>query len=377
MGRWVTALVACSALAAAGQAQASVKWLCKPGMAPNPCTGSLRTTAYTPEGARSVQTPAAVKRPRIDCFYVYPTVSDQPTANASKSVDPAITSIAQYQAARYSQRCRVYAPVYRQTTLLGILVPATRPAGAANIAYGDVREAWREYLRRYNDGRGVVVIGHSQGTRMLRRLVREEIDPKPSVRRRLVSAILLGGNVKVLKGRDVGGDFKHIPACRSPRQIRCVIAFSTFNEAPPANSRFGRSAEAAADPWGLPTGPKYEVLCTNPASLAANAESPFTTYLRSEPYIGLIGLVLIQMYSGLPPMESTPWIQPRDHYTGRCETVAGANVLMTHPVGSARHLRPAPDATWGLHIADMNLPLGELVTVVASQERTYVRATAR
>ncbi len=72
-------------------------------------------------------------------------------------------------------------------------------------------------------------MGHSQGTFVLRRMVREEVDPKPKVRRKLVSAILLGGNVTVRKGRDVGGDFKHIRACRSKRQLGCVIAFSAFN----------------------------------------------------------------------------------------------------------------------------------------------------
>jgi hypothetical protein len=86
---------------------------------------------------------------------------------------------------------------------------------------------------------------------------------------------------------------------------------------------------------------------------------------------------MVQMYGGLPPMEATPWIQPRDHYTGRCERVSGAHVLMIKPVGGARKLRPAPEDTWGLHIADVNLPLGQLVSVVASQERAYLRAIAR
>ena len=38
--------------------------------------------------------------------------------------------------------------------------------------YADVLDAWREYLARDNRGRGVVLLGHSQGTRMLRQLLR-------------------------------------------------------------------------------------------------------------------------------------------------------------------------------------------------------------
>ena len=157
--------------------------------------------------------------PKIDCFYVYPTVSDQETPFATLSIDPELRSIALYQAARYSQRCRVFAPVYRQATVAG-LGGARGTSAEAERAYTDVRSAWRTYLRKYNKGRGVVIMGHSQGTFVLRRMVREEVDPKPKVRRKLVSAILLGGNVTVRKGKDVGGDFKHIRACRSKRQTR-------------------------------------------------------------------------------------------------------------------------------------------------------------
>ena len=55
--------------------------------------------------------PHAARHPKIDCFYVYPTVSGQPTLLANFNVDPVERSIALYQAARYSQYCRVFAPV--------------------------------------------------------------------------------------------------------------------------------------------------------------------------------------------------------------------------------------------------------------------------
>ena len=64
--------------------------------------------------------PSTPKRSRgrgVDCFYVYPTVSGQQTRLATRRVDPELRSIALYQAARLSQVCRVYAPVYRQATV--------------------------------------------------------------------------------------------------------------------------------------------------------------------------------------------------------------------------------------------------------------------
>ncbi len=93
-------------------------------------------------------------------------------------------------------------------------------------AYQDVRDAWRDYLRNYNHGRGVVLIGHSQGSFVLRELVAKEIDSKPKVRERLISALLLGGNVTVKKGKDVGGDFKHVrglPLALADRLRRRVL----------------------------------------------------------------------------------------------------------------------------------------------------------
>src|ERR1700676_2323285 len=78
-------------------------WLCRPGLADNPCTPSLATTRTTPSGGIiGVSTPVIPAHPPIDCFYVYPTVSDQKTPNANLTVDPTERSIALYQAARFS-----------------------------------------------------------------------------------------------------------------------------------------------------------------------------------------------------------------------------------------------------------------------------------
>src|SRR3954454_6796470 len=137
-------------LALPAGAHAATTWLCKPGASPNPCLGSLRTTVIDPSGRSHVETPRNAKKPPIDCFYVYPTVSDDRSENSDLSIDPEETAIAQYQASRFSQRCRVFAPMYRQLTLQGL--SGTPPAAALLTAYGDVLAAWKEYMRRFNRG---------------------------------------------------------------------------------------------------------------------------------------------------------------------------------------------------------------------------------
>jgi hypothetical protein len=82
----VAGLVFAASVPAAG---AKVVWLCKPGAQPDPCTPGLSTTAYSAKLKKlGVSHPKAVAKPKFDCFYVYPTVSDQKTTNANLHIDP-------------------------------------------------------------------------------------------------------------------------------------------------------------------------------------------------------------------------------------------------------------------------------------------------
>jgi hypothetical protein len=361
----LVALVALLGGAPGASAQDGTVWLCEPFSTPNPCHDSLETTVYEQGGGSRVETPARVARPKVDCFYVYPTVSEQRGPNADKRIEPQQIAIAQYQAARFSRNCRMWAPVYRQLTLAALNGPQEQRDAALKVAYEDVRSAWRDYLRNHNRKRPFVLIGHSQGTRMLRQLIREEIDPDRTLRPRLVSGVLLGGNVTVRKGSDRGGDFQKVPACKRPTQARCVIAFSTFMDSPPSNSRYGRDPDAGS-----------EVLCSNPAALGGGS-APLRSVLRSEPFPGVLGLLITQMYGGPPPSAPTPWLVPSERYTGECVRDNDANVLKISAVGSARHLNPSPTPDWGLHLADGNIALGDLVEVVDTQAKAWLAADAK
>jgi hypothetical protein len=341
-------------------------WLCRPGLADNPCTSDRTATLVAADGAMRTQRATKAKSRPVDCFYVYPTVSLQPTINANLNIDPNQIYVAIAQASRFSQVCRVYAPIYRQLTLAAIGGGATREAAA--LAYGDVRSAWRDYLAHYNDGRGVVLIGHSQGAGMLTQLVKQEIDPKKKARRRLTSALLLGGNVLVPRGKDVGGDFKHVKACRSPKQTGCVVAYSTFNEPPPADAIFGRvNAGFNRVRGGGPDAAKSDVLCTNPAALrggTAEAHAYFPTHLN----LGVLGGALPAAV--LAPIP-TPWVSYPGLYKITCRNENGASWLQVDDQRQAGDTRPelinSLGVTWGLHLVDVNIDQGDLVALVARQ----------
>src|SRR5580698_3650570 len=67
---------------------AKTVWLCKPGIAADPCTGPLTSTVVQTDGETSEEKAKKNSRAPIDCFYVYPTVSEQPTTNANLEIEP-------------------------------------------------------------------------------------------------------------------------------------------------------------------------------------------------------------------------------------------------------------------------------------------------
>jgi hypothetical protein len=342
-------------------------WLCRPGLNDNPCESDLTTTVVQPDGIQKVQRASPAKKPPVDCFYVYPTVSAQSTVNANLNIDPELIAVAENQAARFSQVCRVYAPVYPQLTLASI--GGGRNPEASATAYNGVLSAWKEYLEKYNKGRGVVFIGHSQGTGMLTELLEAEIDPNAKLRRRTVSALLLGGDVTVAAGKQVGGDFQHLPACETTRQTGCVVAYSMFGEPPPPNALFGRpdvgDGEASGqDPSTL------EVLCVNPARLSGSGS--LQPYLRTSRFPGPIGAV-----AGEPPSAPTPWVAYPKWLTAECQQGNGFTWLQVNDVAGPNEVRPPQRTllppTWGLHLGDVNLALGNLVDLARQQAAAYRR----
>jgi hypothetical protein len=368
----LAALTAAVALGFSGSAAAATKWLCGPGVANDPCRPRLSTTLYRGWDVRTGRvTPSRARDRGVACFYVYPTVSNQQRRLATKRVDPEIRSIALYQAARFSQVCRVYAPVYRQATVAA-LQAGTTTRGDYLTAYRDVEQAFDAFLRRIGSHRGFVLIGHSQGSFHLQRLVRRRIDDHAALRRRLVSAVLLGGDVTVRKGSDRGGVFRHVPTCERATERSCVLAFSTFNETPPDQSLFGRGAARVAGFLGLPEGPDLETVCTNPAALGSHRSAPLTSVVPTEPFApGTLIAAGISLLGLQWPTAPTTFVQSDGAFTGRCSRAGGAHVLRIASAPGTPVPKASPTPEWGLHLVDANIAQGNLVRVL----RRQIRAT--
>ena len=341
-------------------------WLCKPGLVDNPCDGNLDATTFDASGNMGYEKAAPAVDPPIDCFYIYPTVSRQKTINANLTIDPEEQAVARAQAALFSQVCKVYAPMYPQLTLAAIATPSKISFASALVAYNYVDSAFRNYMANYNKGRGIVFIGHSQGAMMLTALLKYEVDAQPQVRKLLVSALLLGGNVTVPVGKPVGGDFEKIPACSSAAEIGCVVAYSSFGSTPPADAFFGRVATAFRLP-GQSSSVPLQILCVNPAAPGGG-----TAALK--PYIPTSGLDLLFGAAGSAWTALTPFVAFPNQYAAHCENAGGASWLQIDRIGGRADKRPvvtATTASWGLHTVDVNIAIGNLIALVRSESAAY------
>lgn len=340
-------------------------WLCRPGRQ-DACAVDLATTIVRADGTMMRESFAAAPAAPIDCFYVYPTVSTDASQHSDMTPDPAEIRVVAQQFARFASVCRPFAPSYRQVTLVGLRAqmaggqPISLEQG---IGYEDVRAAFRHYMVNDNGGRGFVLVGHSQGSWLLTRLVAEEIDGRPA-QTQMVSALLLGAAVAVASGQDTGGSFRSVPLCRSSRQTGCVVAYSAYRSTapPPANTLFGRASE-----------PGQAIACTNPAALAGG-RGELDAYLASggtimanaqaRPWVTTGGAV------------ETPYVSVPGLLTGVCASNENGTYLSVTVHGDAADARTdniVGDITpqWGLHLVDVNLTLGNLLALVREQSESF------
>lgn len=372
-------LLAAATAPAAAQAPATpapvnysdqASWLCLPGRA-DACAFDQSATIVTADGSTKVESFKAAADPKFDCFYVYPTVSLDPTPNSDMNAGAEERQVAAFQAARFSKNCRVYAPLYRQVTItaLSALLAGKPVVPDRALAYGDVKAAWAHYLAAHNNGRGVVLIGHSQGSGMLKQLIAEEIDGKP-ITKQIISAMLLGTNIAVPEGKDVGGDFKAFPLCKSAGQTGCLVTYVSFRASapPPDNSRFGVVPQ-----------PGMVAACVNPAALGGGK-------VVTDAYLGARGAGLSSAVQGPwvkdGPAVTTPFVKVPGLISAEC-TASGkfhylavsVNADPADPrtdtiVGDVSVLgKVLPD--WGLHLIDMPVVMGDLVELSNRQAKAW------
>jgi hypothetical protein len=322
-------------------------WVCRPE-SNAPCTTGLDASVQNADGSTQAQpfTPAA--NPPVDCFYIYPTVSEEQMQFADLTLSPIIQAVTRQQAGRLSSRCRVFAPIYRQVTNYGLSHGGSESTGPGDPPMDDVQAAWAYYLQHDNKGRGVVILGHSQGTILLQRLIAESIDGTAN-QGLLVSAFLAGDpSLAVPPGGAVGGTFAHIPTCAAAAQTGCVYAWGSYlvgdSSAPPI---FGGARSDG-----------FASACVNPAAPAG-------------------GSATLKFY--YPGANPPAWVEAIGQVTGQCQMDSnGANTfvvtvlpgqLAAKNTATLKAQEIAPG--WGVHPYDIPLVQGNMLDVLDAEIATW------
>ena len=283
--------------------------------------------------------------------------------DADLNVQKAELAVVVAQASRFSTVCHIWAPMYRQITLAGVETLPTGTDPAIETAYDSIRSGFEDDMAHDNHGRPIVFIGHSQGAAMLIMLLEHFVDNNPAaLRRRLVLAIILGGNVVVRTGKLEGGSFQHIPLCASHDESGCVIAYNRAFLAsllrPRCSADPGQGVSLLSDQL---TTHGLEVACVNPAAIGGGSGTliPFFPSEGKEP---------------------TPWVdfealQCQLRERGRGE-LAASHQVFGHWGPPALGVRDGR-AGLGYHPADVNLALGNLIADSAHAEAMWSKAAGR
>lgn len=342
------------------------KWLCLPNRE-DTCDQDLTTTVVAANGSLTREAFAPPSDAPIDCFYIYPTLSLDRSGNADWNEGPEEGRVIHQQLARFADVCRVYAPKYRQITMFGVTGRTGESvADLYRVAITDVKDAWNHYLANYNQGRGVIFIGHSQGSRMLVNLIEDEIDGKPA-QEKVVAAYLNGTSVVVPEGRDVGGTFKAMPLCRSSDQTQCIVAYRSF-----------RADLGPINDYAATKQPGMQIACVNPAA-PGGGKAALHSYLTTD---ALMGGPKPQFLSDGTAIE-TPFASVPGLLSGECVSNERGQYLaisidadkadprtddITGDIYANGKINPA----MGLHLIDINLVMGDLLSLARSQTEAYL-----
>ena len=334
-------------------------WVCRPDHESNFCHHNIDTTEILSDGSYQLVPHERAENPEFDCFYVYPTVllTGEPNqtdfSNISIVADPLYS-----QASRFTSMCEMYAPLYRQ---FGLYSGMPIAESDREVPVQDVKDAFAYYLEHFNQGRNFVLMGHSQGTMMLTAMMQDDVDDNPEVLSRMISALLIGGAVSVPEGELTGGSFQNIPLCSAPGDTGCVVHYVSYSAEypPPASAVFGGSP-----------GEGMEIACTNPALLADNPDRFQGAYLRTR-----FGNPSFAPDDPIPEDITTPFMLYRDTFRGECVNRDGRSYLEISVDPDEGDQRPPPPYQttllrtigMGLHLVDYNLPMGDLLEMVALQ----------
>jgi len=178
-----------------------------------------------PEGLKSFAT-NTIKDLKADVFYVYPTLlMDTKDLRWNAPIDDLeqntriVTLTVKYQASPFATSGKIYVPIYRQAHIRSYSLYKKGGKQAFEIAYADVKKAFETYLKKYNNGRPIILASHSQGTNHATQLLKDFFDGKP-LQKQLIAAYIPGMGIKP-------NEFKTVKPMVKPSETGGFVSWNT------------------------------------------------------------------------------------------------------------------------------------------------------
>lgn len=204
-------------------------------------------------------------------FFVHPTsYLDRANWNAPLD-DPESQAIARLyvrgMASPFNRASEIWAPRYRQATFGAFLTDSPEAQRAIDAAYDDVKQAFAFFVASVDEDTPIVLVGHSQGSLHLLRLLREELATSP-LKGRVAAIYAVGWPISVAHDLPALG----FPACATPSQAGCIMSWSTFAE--PADPGAVLEAYGASAGFDGELRGDSPILCTNPLTGGIGGTAP-------------------------------------------------------------------------------------------------------
>ena len=242
---------------------------------------SLPGDSLEVETSRTGDAARANEAPPFAVFFVHPSsyiplaLTEQANWNAAPG-DSVSESRARLfikgMGSAFNRADEIWAPKYRQAVAGAFLTDKPEAQQAIDAAYADVREAFRFFLASVPADKPIVLAGHSQGSLHVLRMLRDEVAGRP-LQQRIAAVYAVGWPISV--EHDLPA--LPFPACATPGQAACIVAWSSFAEpADPAMllSRYSKTPGFDGEPRG--EGP---ILCVNPLTGGIGGTAPASANL--------------------------------------------------------------------------------------------------
>ena len=172
----------------------------------------------------------------VDAFYIYSTVyvessfaegaPDYATLDNEEMIRGAKGEV-YGNTGVFKESCNVFSPWYRQAGMryAGEVTKKTGniDAALAGLSYTDIKAALDYFFEKYNNGRPFIIAGHSQGSAMVRYVLKNYFKEHPDYYKRMVAAYPIGYSIT----KEDLENYPHLKFATGETDTGVIVSYNT------------------------------------------------------------------------------------------------------------------------------------------------------